>query len=133
MVWDIVKEEEFQRTKEVTLPSPSETLVSENSTKEGELLVYQEPKTTVNISNADVFTYQQPKTPETMGSNEKECPPAPKKPKKPQEFYLSFGNDSIFQNCEKLNLVRAIRTCSLFLICRNFRLELPLFLFKFVC
>ena len=47
--WDIVKEDEFQRTKKVTLPPPSETLVSENSSKEGELLVYQEPKTTGNI------------------------------------------------------------------------------------
>ena len=71
-------------TKEVTLPSPFETLVNENSTKESELLVYQEPKTEGNISNADVFTCQRPKTPETMGSNEKECRPAPKKPKKSQ-------------------------------------------------
>ena len=75
--WDIVKEK-FQRTKEVTLPSP----VKENSTEEGELLVYQEPKTAENISNADVFSCQRPKTPKTMGSNEKACPPAPKKPKK---------------------------------------------------
>ena len=89
--WDIVKEEEFQRTKEVTLPSPSETLVSENSTKEGELLVYQEPETTGNISNADVFTCQQPKAPETMVSNEKECLPAPKKPKKTTGILFEFG------------------------------------------
>ena len=53
--WDITKEEEFQRTKEVTLPSPFETPVNENSTEEGELLVYQEPKTAGNISNADVL------------------------------------------------------------------------------
>ena len=80
--WDIVKEEKIQRTKEVTLPSPFETPVNENSTEEGELLVYQEPKTAGNISSADVLTCQRPKTPETLGSNEKECPPAPKKPKK---------------------------------------------------
>ena len=36
--WDIVKEEEFQRTKEVTLPSPFETVVNENSTEERDLL-----------------------------------------------------------------------------------------------
>ena len=89
--WDIVKEEEFQRTKEVTLPSPLETLVNKNSTEEGELLVYQEPKTAGNISNANVFTCQRPKIPETMGSNEKNCPPAPKKPKKITGFLFEFG------------------------------------------
>ena len=89
--WDIVKEDEFQRTKEVTLPSHFETIVNENSTDEGELLVYQEPKTTGNISNTDVFTCQQPKTPETMGSNNKGCPPAPKKPKKTTGVSFEFG------------------------------------------
>ena len=55
---DIVKEEEIQRTKEVTFPSPSETPVNEINTKECELLVYQERKTARNISNCDVFTSQ---------------------------------------------------------------------------
>ena len=39
--WDLVKEENFQRRKKVTIPLPLETLVNENSHKEGELLVYQ--------------------------------------------------------------------------------------------
>ena len=82
------QEKKFQRTKEVTLPSPFETLVNENSTEEGELLVYQEPKTAGNILNADVFTCQRPKTPETMGLNKKECPPAPKKPKKNHRSFI---------------------------------------------
>ena len=56
--WDIAKEEEFQRTKEVTFPSPSETPVNEISTKECWLLVYQERKTARNISNGDVFASQ---------------------------------------------------------------------------
>ena len=43
--WDIVKQEEFQKTKEVTLPSLFETPVNEKSTDESELLVYQESKT----------------------------------------------------------------------------------------
>ena len=89
--WDIVNEDDFQRTKEVALPSPFESIVNENSTEEGELLVYQEPKTAGNISNADVFTCQRPKTPETMGSNDKECPPAPKKPKKTTGVLFEFG------------------------------------------
>ena len=89
--WDIVKEDEFRRTKKLTLPSPFETIVNENSTEEGELLVYQEPKTAGNISNADVFTCQRPTTPETMGSNNKECPPAPKKPKKTTGVLFEFG------------------------------------------
>ena len=36
--------------------SPLETAVNENSTKEGELLVYKEPKTAGNISIGDVST-----------------------------------------------------------------------------
>ena len=89
--WDIVNEEEFQRTKEITLPSHFETLFNEGSTQECDLLVYQEPKTAGNISNADVFTCQLPKTPETMGSNEQKCPPAPKKHKKITRVSFAFG------------------------------------------
>ena len=64
--------------------------LSMKTTEEGELLVYQEPRTAKNISNGDVFTCQLPKPPETMSSNEKECPPAPKKPKKVKVLF-EFG------------------------------------------
>ena len=64
--WDIVKQEEFQKTKEVTLPSLFETPVNEKSTDESELLVYQESKTAGKNSIANLFTCQRPKTPEAM-------------------------------------------------------------------
>ena len=89
--WDIVNGEEFQRTKEITLPSHFETFVNEGSTQECDLLVHQEPKTAGNISNADVFTCQRPKTPEKMDSNEQKCPPAPKKHKKITRVLFEFG------------------------------------------
>ena len=84
--WDIVTEEETQRTKKVTPPSVFETPVNHTSTEEGELFVYQDPKTAENISKGDGFTRQQPKTPKTMSSNKKKCPPAPKKPEKIESF-----------------------------------------------
>ena len=42
--------------KKLTVLSPLETTVNENSSKEGELLIYKEPKTAGNISIGDVST-----------------------------------------------------------------------------
>ena len=89
--WDKVMEKEIRRTKEGTLPSPFETPVKENSSEEGELLVYQELKTARSNSNGDVFTCQGPKTPETMSSNKKEYLLAPKKRKGITGVFFEFA------------------------------------------
>ena len=54
MCWDIVKEEEIQRTKEVTPSSAFDLPVNEDSTEESTLFVSQEPKTAGNLSSGDV-------------------------------------------------------------------------------
>ena len=132
--WDIVKEEDFQRTKEVTPPSSFETPVKKALQEKVSCWFIKSQKQRETFQMVMFLHVNDRRLLKQWVQTKKESSSSEETQKNKRDLF-EFGNDPIPQSCEKENLkvVWAIRYCSLLcLICQNFRVKLLLF-YLFQC